>query len=174
MIHLRLLVTGFAVIAAVGCQGPGTPETEGAHGSSPAQAQTIDERSYRLGSIGAFAEMVGRGVKELALSAAMPTAEMDALVEEASRIAGENGAEIYRETDFLVTDLFSSELTDGLEVLLIYRGDTKDKYLSLKAEKTRLEEAGEYQGDARRDIARGMGTLLSYSEGEIEELMRGS
>ena len=33
---------------------------------------SIDQRSYRLGGIGAFAEMVGAGVKRLALSAPMP------------------------------------------------------------------------------------------------------
>jgi hypothetical protein len=153
MKHRKLLVTGLGILTALGCQ-------------------SLDQRSYRLGSIGAFSEMVEYGVKRLALSAALPTAEMDAMVGEAQRIAGEHGAEIWRETDFLVTDLFSSELTDGLEVLLIFRGDTKDVYLALKAEKARLEEAGEYHGDARRNIAMDFGRLLSYPDAAIEGLIR--
>jgi len=51
------------------CQGPLSTATA-----------SIDQRSYRLGGIGAFAEMVGAGVKKLALSAAMPPEEMDALI----------------------------------------------------------------------------------------------
>ena len=49
----------------------------------------IDQRSFRLGGIASFAEMVRVGVKTLALSAPASPEEMDALVDEASRIAHE-------------------------------------------------------------------------------------
>ena len=39
----------------------------------------IDQRSYRLGGLSTFAEMVRVGVKTLALSAAVTPEEMDAL-----------------------------------------------------------------------------------------------
>jgi hypothetical protein len=136
-------------------------------GSSPA----IDERSYRLGGIGAFSEMVGAGVKKLALSAAMPADEIDALVDEAREIAARNGAEIYREADFLVTELFPAEITDGLEVLVIYKGQTLQEYLDLKERKRVLVESGLYEGEARTEIAREMGRLLSYPEEKITSLL---
>ena len=133
---------------------------------------SVDARSYRLGGIGAFSEMVGAGVKKLALSAALDPDEMDALVEDATRIAEENGAEIYRETDFLVTDLFPAELTDGKHVLVISSAETREEYMALKAEKVRLVEAGEYEGEARREVARSFGALLSYSQEKIEALLK--
>jgi hypothetical protein len=146
--------------------------------SSPDESATtrtdpslIDRRSYVLGGIGAFAEMVGAGVKKLALSAPMTPEEMDGLIQEAQRIAAENGAEITREEDFLVTDLFPAEITEGKHVLLIAKGSTKQAYYDLKAEKRRLVESGAYVGAAREDIARRMGRLLSYPEERIDELL---
>ncbi len=131
----------------------------------------IDTRSYRLGAIGCFAEMVSMGVKKLGLSAAMSPDEMDRLIEEAERIAAVNNAEIYREEDFLVTDLFDSSVTEGMHVLLLYTGSTLQEYLDLKAEKIKLERSGAYLGAARTDIARRMGRLLSYPEETIERLL---
>lgn len=131
----------------------------------------IDRRSYALGGIGAFAEMVAAGVKQLALSSPLSPAEMDALVDDAVEIAAANGAEIYRETDFLVTDLFPAELTEGKHVLLIYVGNTRQEYMSLKADKARLMESGSYQGEARLEIARRFGAMLSYSTEKIDALL---
>ena len=54
----------------------------------------IDQCSYNLG--GAFGEMVDAGVKKLALSAALSPEDMDALIEEAARIAKRNNVEIDR------------------------------------------------------------------------------
>jgi hypothetical protein len=161
------------VLAATACGGRSdrTSETDRAH--AEAQETPIDERSYRLGSIGAFAEMVDAGVKKLALSAAVEPQEMDAMVVEAERIAGDHGVEIYRETDFLVTDLFSPDLTEGKHVLLIYRGSTQREYMDLKAEKVRLEGLGQYEGEARRQIALRFGALLSYTDEKIEALLSG-
>ena len=137
---VSILVLAVGLLA--GC-GDGQNKPEARPGDSP---ESIDLRSYRLGGIGAFAEMVGAGVKTLALSSPMTPTEIDALLADAQRIATENGAEIFRETEFLVTDLFSSDLTNGLEVLLIYNGDTLDRYQDLKADKLRLVESGGYEG----------------------------
>jgi hypothetical protein len=133
---------------------------------------SIDQRSYRLGGIGAFSEMVGVGLKKLALSSPMTPAEMDALMEDAERIARDNGVKIYRETDFLVTDLFSEALTEGKHVLLIYLDPVKGEYMALKADKNALIEQGSYEGEARLDIARRMGRLLSYPEERIETMLQ--
>jgi hypothetical protein len=115
--------------------------------------------------------MVGAGVKKLALSAAMPAAEMDALIVQAREIAERNDAEIYLEDDFLVTDLFPAEITDGMQVLLIYRGSTLQEYMALKEKKRLLVENGEYAGAARAEIAREMGRLLSYPEERIASIL---
>jgi hypothetical protein len=145
------------------CQNRDVPATS--------STESIDQRSYRLGGIGAFAEMVGAGVKKLALSAAMPEAKMAALFDEAKAIAERNGAEVYLETDFLVTDLFPAEITEGMQVLLIYRGRTKQDYMDLKERKRLLVEEGGYEGDPRIEIAREMGRLLSYPEEKITSLL---
>jgi hypothetical protein len=135
------------------------------------QAPPIDRRSYDLGAIGAFAEMVDAGVKTLALSAPLSPAEMDALVEDARRITANHAVEVYRETDFLVTDLFPADLTEGKHVLLIYRGTTKQDYLDLKVAKQRLIESDRYDAAARVSLARRLGGLLSYTEEKIDALL---
>ncbi len=132
---------------------------------------SIDQRSYNLGGIGAFAEMVGAGVKKLALSAPLDPEEMDATIEEAQRIAANHGVGVYRETDFLITNLFSAELTDGKHVLLICHDSTRQEYMDLKAMKQQLIEDGQYDADARVEVARRMGELLSYTEEKIASLL---
>ena len=102
----------------------------------------IDQRSYTLGGLSTFAEMVRVGVKTLALSAAVTPEEMDDLVEDAERIAREEGVLLYREPDLIVTDLFPADVAEGKHVLLIYKGATLDDYLALKKSKSELVEAG--------------------------------
>ena len=131
----------------------------------------IDQRSYALGGLSTFAEMVRVGVKTLALSAAVTPEEMDDLVEDAERIAREEGVMLYRETDLIVTDLFPADVATGKHVLLIYQGGTLDDYLALKQGKSELVASGSYAGEARRDIARQFGRLLSYPDAVIEELI---
>jgi hypothetical protein len=132
----------------------------------------IDLRSYRLGGIGAFSEVVGAGIKKLALSAPMTPDEMDALINEARRIAKENGVEIYREEDFLVTDLFPADITEGKHVLFIYKGATWQDYMDLKTRKNLLISQGRYSGNEREEIARSMGKLLSYTNEKINNLLK--
>ena len=131
----------------------------------------IDQRSFTLGGLSTFAEMVRVGVKTLALSAAVTPEEMDDLVQDAERIAQEEGVKLYRETDLIVTDLFPAEVAEGKHVLLIYKGATLDEYLALKKRKSESVDAGTYTGEARRDIARQFGRLLSYPDANIEELI---
>ena len=154
------------ILSSVNCTRKESPP-EGSESTRQEQS-VIDRRSYILGGIGAFAEMVGAGVKKLALSAPMKPEEMDTLIEDARRIAAENRAEITREEDFLVTDLFPAEITEGL---LITKGSTKQEYFDLKDEKRRLVQSGAYVGAAREAIARRMGRLLSYPEERIDELL---
>jgi hypothetical protein len=71
-----------------------------------------------------------------------------------------------------VTDLFSEALTEGKHVLLIYLDPVKGEYMALKADKNALIEQGSYEGEARLDIARRMGRLLSYPEERIETMLQ--
>jgi hypothetical protein len=130
---------------------------------APQKPPAIDERLQPRG-IGAFAEVVGAGVKKLALSAPMSPQEMDGLIEEAEKIVERNHALSYRETDFLTTDLFPAAISDGKHVLLIYKGSVKDEYLALKEEKKALVDQNRYEGEVRREIARKMWRLSAYSE----------
>ncbi len=132
---------------------------------------TIDPRSYTLGNIGAFGEMVSLGIKKLALSAPLEPEEMNELIDEARNVAKRNNVEIFREKEFLVTDLFPQSVTNGKHVLLIYTGNTKEKYLALKNKKAELIESGQYKGIARKEIARKFGRMLSYPESKINELI---
>ena len=132
----------------------------------------IDQRSYNLGIMGGFAEVVRLGVKQLALSEVMTPEEMDGVMDDAMVIAERNEVQMWRETDFLVTDLYPADVAEGKHVLLIYTGDTLDRYLAIKADKARLVAAGEYEGAAREEIARRFGRLLSYPEPVIDNLLQ--
>ena len=156
-----------ALVAFYACQTPPAAEPPAAAASDP----VIDERSYQLGVIGGFAEVVGVGVKKLALSSAMSPDDMAGLREEAEKIVARNNAQCFLETNFLVTDLFPIEVTEGKHVLFIYLDPVKDEYMALKARKQQLIDDGEYEGEARKEIAREMGRLLSYPEERIEAML---
>ncbi len=131
----------------------------------------IDQRSYNLGVIGGFSEVVGLGIKNLALSSPLIPVDMDGLIDEAEKIAERNGVKLYRETDFLVTDLFPEDVCEGKHVLLIYTGNTLKNYKALKKRKKQLSDSRSYTGKNRRAIAVEFGKLLSYPDNKIEELL---
>jgi hypothetical protein len=151
-----------AVLFAVACSGGERAQ------EAESQEWSLDRRSWTYGAIAAFSEMVDYGVRQLALGPPLAPAETDEIIDEAIRIAAAHDVEIYRETDFLVTDLFSAGLTEGKHVLIIGRASAFQEYEALKADKKRLEDSGEYHGEARTEIARRFGRLLSYPEAHIE------
>lgn len=146
-----------------------------AYFSSASTAQAtgfeIDKRSAHMGAIGAFAEMVRLEVKSLGLGAPVSAEEMDVILPTVEAIIKRNGVNYYRETNFLVTDLYPASLTNGKQVIFIYKGDTLQQYLALKEEKNHLVEKGVYDMAARQDIARRFGKLLSYPDHTLEKLM---
>lgn len=131
----------------------------------------IDERSYNLGIIGGFSEVVRLGIKSLALSEVLPPGKMDAMMDDVRIIAARNDVQIWREPALIVTDLYPADVAEGKDVLLIYTGDTLERYQALKAEKAGLVAANRYSGAAREDIARRFGRLLSYPEAVIDDLL---
>lgn len=161
--------SGLAVTGAIvlGCGG------EAPKADFESQEWSLDTRSWHQGTFAVMGEMVDYGVKKLALGAALPPDEMDLVVDDAIRIAGNHNVHVYREDDFLVTDLFSAELTEGKDVLFFCHESTFQEYQALKADKERLVASGEYQGEARTEIARRFGRLLSYPDSTIQrELVR--
>ncbi len=158
---IRNTLVAVGVLATMGCGNPGGDDME----------WSMDQRSYNLGAVGAFAEMVGAGVKELALSSPLEPMEMDAFLPLAAEITARHQVEVYRESDFLVTDLFASSLTDGFDVLLIYRGETLERYNTLKAEKATMLRDGIYEGTRRSELARLFGKMLSYTDQRVSELL---
>ena len=71
---------------------------------SKTNLKSVDDFTYKLGSIGAFGEMVNSGVKQLALSTTMTTSEMDTFIGEALKVAEQNDVLLYRENYLIVTD----------------------------------------------------------------------
>ena len=134
--------------------------------------KAIDQRSYRLGGVSSFAEMVSTGVKQLALSAAMSPAAMDELDEDIRRIAREARIEVYRQPDLIVTDLFPADVAKGKHVMLLYKGSTLDEYQALKQKKIELLKEDSYTVEKRKEIARQFGQLLSYHAANIESRLK--
>jgi hypothetical protein len=150
----------------------------GATSNKPAQATkslskpVVDLRSYRLGEIEAFSEMVAKGLKTVAISDVLTTEEADAIVNDSQYIAEKYGVQNYREPDLLVTNLFDESITKGKTVILIFKSpDTLAAYKQLKAEKARLIKEGHYDSAAQVDISRRFGRMLSYPDKEIERLL---
>lgn len=139
--------------------------------SSPGATQEVDRRSYALGAIAAFSEMVDLGIKKLGFSTTFKPGEVDALLEQAQDIAQRHNVKLYRESDLIVTDLFSADIAKDLEVLIIYSGNDIDDYLALKSKKREYRRLGRYDAAARREVAYELGKLLSYPEAEIERLL---
>ena len=103
------------------------------------------------------------------MSSPATPAEMDAIVSAATEIAANYDVSVYREPELIVTDLFPATVTEGKDVLLLYRGTTLERYLALKREKAALVNAGGYSGAAREEIARAFGRLLSYPDTVIDK-----
>ena len=134
--------------------------------------RNIDLPSFQLGKMYVFSEIVGAGVKELALSPPLSPEDMEQIMAGATEIADEFDVHLFLEKDILTTDLFDERFTRGKRVLLIYKDPAvKDAYLALKTQKQVLVDAGQYEGQARKKIAREMGRLLSYQEDFIESIL---
>lgn len=132
----------------------------------------LDRRSYTLGMIYVFAEVVGSGVKHLGLSPPLTEEEYEKVIDDTRLIAEEYGVKLHTDRDFLETLLFNPEYTRGRIVIhLADSMETLDEYLRLKERKRRLEESGELTRVKEEEIARGLGALLSYSEEAVERLL---
>ena len=137
-------------------------------------AHPVDQTSYHLGVIFAFAEMVAADLKKMALSLPFLPKDHERLVEEAKKIAREEGVRIRLEKHLLTTDLFPEEFTRGKWVFVIYKYPAVlRRYFSLKSRKDLLIRENHYKGKKREAIAVGFGDLLSYRKDVIRRKLRG-
>ena len=132
---------------------------------------TVEDDMFHMGVVAGFAEVVSLDVKQIGLSEMFTAEEADNWEPVVQHIAERNEVMAYRESDFLVTDLFPASKTDGLTLFVIYKGDTLEKYKALKARKKALIAAGKYDKAGRREVAEAFGALLDYSDEAIDRLI---
>jgi hypothetical protein len=133
----------------------------------------LDWRSYQLGAIVAFAEVVDNGCKRLALSSPLTREQFDSVIDDARLIAGERGLILHLDDDFLETILFDHEPIRGKTVIhIVAEQATVDEYLGLKEKKRRHAEAGTLTDDVEHEVAWGLGRLLSYDDDSIIRLLK--
>lgn len=134
----------------------------------------IDRRSFQLGMINCFAEMVAVGVKGLAISPPLKPEEYEDIREASEAIVEGSGIRSYLERSLLVTHLQTPEFTRGKWSILYFKDpETLDAYLGLKERRTRLERKGKLTEDATQEISREFMRLLSYPEDVIQGRIRG-
>lgn len=135
--------------------------------------QNLDAFSYQCGVIDCFNEMVYAGLKTLALSRPMDTAqERDALIPFARESCQRYGTKLYIEDEPLLTDLFPISMNLGKHNMLLYQADhILDQYLRLKRWKESLVREKVYFGGNRTQIAWDFGRLLSYPDEAIRRLI---
>lgn len=135
--------------------------------------QNIEPFSYQCGIIDCFNEMLYAGVKNLALSRPMDSAqERDSFIPFAKESCQRYGTKFYIEDEPLLTDLFPISMNLGKHNLLFYRADhILDQYLRLKRWKEDLVREKVYFGGNRTQIAWDYGRLLSYPEEAIRRLI---
>lgn len=125
-------------------------------------------RSFQLGMIHAFCELVMQGVKQLALSPIIEPDDWVAIGEAAIAEADSFGINSYVETDLVSTDLSHDDAVKGKVVVLYYKEDeTLNAYLALKEKVSALQKAGRYDETACREASITFRRLLSYSEEAI-------
>lgn len=129
----------------------------------------VDRRSFALGMINAFAEMVAAGVKPLALSPPIDEELFEAIRIGSDEIVADWEVVSTVERELLETDLFPASMTDGITVILYAASEEiLSKYLALKEARAEMVANGEYEGANCRSIALQFGRLLGYSEEDIE------
>jgi hypothetical protein len=129
----------------------------------------VDRLSYCLGMVFAFAEVVGSGVKPLALSPPLEPSEFALLEEEVRATAAQFGVLVREDRDVLTTRLFDPAFTAGKCVFLLAADDTVlNEYELLKQARREIGDRGNEAEEL--DLARRFGRLLGYSSSVVEGL----
>ena len=134
----------------------------------------IDRISFHLGMINCFVEMVACGMKKLALSPPLTPDDYEKIRQNSDEIVEGFGIKSYLEKSLLITDLQSEDFTRGKSSILYYENEeVLAQYMDLKKKKKTLEQTGQYDVNARKDVSRAFMRLLSYPEDKIEEKLSG-
>lgn len=134
----------------------------------------VHQRSFQLGMINCFAEMVAAGVKPLAISPPLRPEEYEEIREPSETIVQGSGIRSYLERSLLVTHLQTPEFTRGKWSILYFKNQgTLDAYLALKERKARLEAEEKLTEEADAEISRAFMELLGYPSEVIEEKILG-
>ncbi len=135
------------------------------------QIPNFDQYSYYAGVSTAFAEVVGAGVKKLALSHPYSADELDVMLEPSKQIASDYGVIIMVEEDLLVTPLFPANVAKGKYVIFFAQNaEVLNEYRALKDRRERANSSSNPNREMR-ELAREFGKLLSYSDTSIQAML---
>ena len=116
----------------------------------------FDERSFHLGMIEAFCEMVARGVKPLAFSPVLESEEWQTLQPYAEQTAARFAVHSFAEPELFAGDLADADSLKGKIVVLYYKDEAVLKeYLAIKQ-----DAAGSDTG--RKAASKRLWRLLGY------------
>lgn len=135
------------------------------------QKTTQDDFTHELGMFTAYCEAIAAGAKPLSLSEPLTTDRMDVFLRQAQAIADQYEVSIFRESELLQTELFPASVSEGKEVLILYRGLTLNAYQRLKSDQQTWQQEGAYNAQRKEEVARRMGRLLGYSPQGINRLL---
>ncbi|MEM7296801.1 MAG: VOC family protein [Bacteroidota bacterium] len=107
-------------------------------------------------------ELVASEAKPIGFSSPMLTSEIDNSWEDFEGISAKYGVMIFRETDFPVTRLFPSSVTQGKEVIVVSKPPRLVQYHQFKSDLATLEP---------NQAARRLGRLLGYTASGTNELL---
>jgi hypothetical protein len=127
--------------------------------------------SYYAGINMAFAEVVGAGCKQLALSSPYSYIVAEQMLPATKVAADEYNVKLLVEPELLVSKLFPSDIAKDKTVILIAHDQSVlDEYMALKRLKKTSNEKGN-PADIELEIAQRFGALLSYDEETINRLL---
>lgn len=131
----------------------------------------FDRYSYYAGISNAFAEVVGAGVKQLALSHPYSADELNIMLEPSKQIADDYGVVVMVEDDLLVTPLFPAKIAQGKYVIFFAKDATVLKaYKTLKERKLKANDNWKPAAELK-ELAWAFGRLLSYSDESIQAML---
>ena len=147
-----------------------------------AVAQDLDPENYttaniyyHVGAVSGLGETIKYDLKKIGLSAPMTEEVINTYEPIFQHAIERQGIKYYRESDFLVTDMFPEERTNGNILLVLYKDDeVLEAYFEVKKYKQKLIDDGIYDLAARREVATRFGKLLSYHDEQIEFFLKRS
>ncbi len=130
----------------------------------------IDTLSFDLGMITAFCEIVGGGIKPLALSPIVPFERLQFTAELSADIEKNFGVKSYLEKDFITCDLATAEELKDCGVIFYYKEEkVLNEYLMLKEKAEKLNNDHDLYATEIREISVAFRRLLGYTKQSIDE-----